>query len=73
MQVVHEYMQIAPLTFRSYVVVNSIADFNNRSLMGVAQEKCNWSEAVQLADDNPTGLYDTLSESKARNAIWRSR
>ncbi|GLB35018.1 putative phoD-like phosphatase, N-terminal domain [Lyophyllum shimeji] len=36
--------------------VNSLADFNNRSLMGAAQES--W-------------LYGTLSKSKARNAIWR--
>ncbi|KAF8078013.1 PhoD-like phosphatase-domain-containing protein [Lyophyllum atratum] len=36
--------------------VNSIADYPNRSLMGANQEK--W-------------LYDTLSQSKARNAIWR--
>ncbi|RDB21292.1 Alkaline phosphatase D [Hypsizygus marmoreus] len=37
-------------------VVNTIAAFNNRSLLGATQEK--W-------------LYDTLSKSKARNAVWR--
>ncbi|KAG6911478.1 hypothetical protein DXG01_014552 [Tephrocybe rancida] len=37
-------------------VVESIADFKDRSLMGAAQEQ--W-------------LYSTLSESKKRNAVWR--
>ncbi|KAG6903200.1 hypothetical protein C0995_002743 [Termitomyces sp. Mi166 len=37
-------------------VINSIADFKNRSLMGAAQEQ--W-------------LSDTLSESKKRKAVWR--
>ncbi|KAK7466976.1 hypothetical protein VKT23_004039 [Stygiomarasmius scandens] len=36
--------------------VNTIADFSNRSLMGTAQEK--W-------------FFDTLSESRARGAVWR--
>lgn len=36
--------------------VNTVADFQNRSLMGAAQEK--W-------------FLDTLTESKARDAIWR--
>ncbi|KAF8885980.1 PhoD-like phosphatase-domain-containing protein [Infundibulicybe gibba] len=36
--------------------INSIADFNNRSLMGAAQEK--W-------------LLDTLSQSQSRGAVWR--
>ncbi|KAJ8078629.1 hypothetical protein PM082_012912 [Marasmius tenuissimus] len=37
-------------------VVNSLASFSNRSLMGSEQE---------------TWLYDTLSESKNRGAVWR--
>ncbi|EEB89616.1 hypothetical protein MPER_12265 [Moniliophthora perniciosa FA553] len=37
-------------------VVNTISSFPNRSLMGAAQES--W-------------LYDTLSESKERGAVWR--
>ncbi|KAI0082795.1 hypothetical protein K474DRAFT_1687863 [Panus rudis PR-1116 ss-1] len=37
-------------------VVNSLADIQNRSLMGAAQEK--W-------------FYDTLTQSKHRGAIWR--
>ncbi|KAF8879717.1 PhoD-like phosphatase-domain-containing protein [Infundibulicybe gibba] len=37
-------------------VVNTLANVNNRSTMGAAQEK--W-------------LADTLSESKARGAVWR--
>ncbi|KAF8511255.1 PhoD-like phosphatase-domain-containing protein [Hysterangium stoloniferum] len=37
-------------------VVNTIADFPGRSIMGLAQE--NW-------------FYSTLSQSKARGAIWR--
>ncbi|KAK1232959.1 hypothetical protein PQX77_003873, partial [Marasmius sp. AFHP31] len=36
--------------------VNSLASFSNRSLMGSEQE---------------TWLYDTLSESKNRGAVWR--
>ncbi|OCH85316.1 hypothetical protein OBBRIDRAFT_891256 [Obba rivulosa] len=36
--------------------INSIADVTNRSLMGAEQE--NW-------------FYSTLSQSKARNAVWR--
>ncbi|KAI0810902.1 PhoD-like phosphatase-domain-containing protein [Irpex lacteus] len=36
--------------------INSIADFQNRSLMGAQQEQ--W-------------FYNTLSQSKARGAIWR--
>ncbi|CAA7271763.1 unnamed protein product [Cyclocybe aegerita] len=36
--------------------INTIAAFENRSLMGAAQEK--W-------------LYNTLSQSKARGAVWR--
>ncbi|KAI0686724.1 PhoD-like phosphatase-domain-containing protein [Cytidiella melzeri] len=36
--------------------INSIADFQNRSLMGAQQE--NW-------------FYNTLSQSQARGAIWR--
>ncbi|RDX56550.1 hypothetical protein OH76DRAFT_1426103 [Lentinus brumalis] len=38
------------------IVINSIADVPNRSLMGPAQES--W-------------FYDTLDQSKARGAIWR--
>ncbi|EDR10178.1 uncharacterized protein LACBIDRAFT_248389, partial [Laccaria bicolor S238N-H82] len=38
------------------VVVNSIAAFPNRSIMGLAQEK--W-------------LYDTISRSQERGAVWR--
>ncbi|KAF9053604.1 hypothetical protein BDZ89DRAFT_938697 [Hymenopellis radicata] len=37
-------------------IVNTIAAFENRSLMGAAQEK--W-------------FFDTLAQSKARGAIWR--
>ncbi|KLO12363.1 hypothetical protein SCHPADRAFT_941275 [Schizopora paradoxa] len=36
--------------------VNSISEFNNRSLMGIPQE--NW-------------FYETLTQSKERGAIWR--
>ncbi|KAF4615052.1 hypothetical protein D9613_002998 [Agrocybe pediades] len=41
--------------------VNTIAAFANRSLMGAAQEQF----------DSDTGLYDTVSESKKRGAVWR--
>ncbi|EMD38322.1 hypothetical protein CERSUDRAFT_72861 [Gelatoporia subvermispora B] len=40
--------------------VNSIADVNNRSLMGADQENSIFA-----------GFYNTLSQSKARGAVWR--
>ncbi|KAJ3492307.1 hypothetical protein NLI96_g25 [Meripilus lineatus] len=40
----------------SALVINSLADFQNRSLMGAAQEQ--W-------------FYHTLSQSKSRGAVWR--
>lgn len=58
---------------QSLVVVNTVASFTNRSLMGAAQENCEiarqWKFASLFSDF--TGFYDTLSQSKARGAIWR--
>lgn len=58
------------------LVINSIADVQNRSIMGPQQEACKYLEQgfapVTAVIISPLiGFYSTLSQSKERNAIWR--
>ena len=57
----------------SWIVINSIADVQNRSLMGAAQENC--GSLCNPIDTSywqvQSGFFDTLSQSKTRDATWR--
>ena len=61
------------IVLTSWIVINSIADVQNRSLMGAAQENC--GSLCNPIDTSywqvQSGFFDTLSQSKTRDATWR--